>query len=202
QTIWTQCLPIIVRGTSDRFQMPWTPESFIQHFGSDKCKLVNCQDKSKHLSTLRDFFHLFSDAPDAVMPSLMLKDWPPTEHFRTVYSTLYDDFQKALPVPDYTESDGVFNIASHFLSNGVAPDLGPTLYVALPDKSLHRTTRLHLDATDAINILLHASPGPDGELGGTLWHIFSPEDSSSIRKFLTNGGYHCDHGDPIHSHNI
>ncbi|KDQ50664.1 hypothetical protein JAAARDRAFT_141628, partial [Jaapia argillacea MUCL 33604] len=108
------------------------------------------------------------------------QDWPPTQHFWTVYSTLYDDFQKALPVPDYTWSDGVFNITSHFPSNGVAPDLGPKLYVALPDKSFHGTTRLHLDATDTINILLHASPGPDGELGGALWHIFSPEDSSSI----------------------
>jgi lysine-specific demethylase 3 len=30
----------------------------------------------------------------------------------------------ALPIPNYTRRDGVLNLASHFATNAVAPDLG------------------------------------------------------------------------------
>lgn len=53
-----------------------------------------------------------------------LQDWPPSTDFKTAFPELYDDFSRATPVPNYVRRDGVLNIASHFPSNTVAPDLG------------------------------------------------------------------------------
>lgn len=81
------------------------------------------------------------------------------------------------------------------------------------------TTNLHLDVTDAINVMVYVSETRDmpyntemnavqraiidagcdihpGELPGALWHIFSPSDAEKIRKFLDKKGEQGD--DPIH----
>jgi lysine-specific demethylase 3 len=60
-----------------------------------------------------------------------LKDWPPSSDFRTAFPDLYEDFNRAVPVPNYVQRDGALNIASHFSGNTVAPDLGPRMYSAL-----------------------------------------------------------------------
>lgn len=52
------------------------------------------------------------------------KDWPPSTDFKTAFPELYEDFNRAVPVPNYVRRDGVLNVASHFPSNTVAPDLG------------------------------------------------------------------------------
>lgn len=52
------------------------------------------------------------------------QDWPPSTDFRTAFPELYEDFANATPVPNYVRRDGVLNLASHFPSNTVAPDLG------------------------------------------------------------------------------
>ena len=46
------------------------------------------------------------------------------------------------------------------------------------------STRLHLDLSDAVNILTYASSTTDGSPGYALWHIFAPEDSDHIRKYI------------------
>lgn len=52
------------------------------------------------------------------------QDWPPSTDFKTAFPELYADFSQAIPMPNYVRRDGVLNIASHFPSNTVAPDLG------------------------------------------------------------------------------
>lgn len=52
------------------------------------------------------------------------KDWPPSTDFRTAFPELFEDFNRAVPVPSYVRRDGALNVASHFPSNTVAPDLG------------------------------------------------------------------------------
>jgi len=47
------------------------------------------------------------------------------------FPELYEDFSKAVPVPNCVRRDGALNIASHFPSNTVAPDLGETFYFSL-----------------------------------------------------------------------
>ena len=55
------------------------------------------------------------------------KDWPPSADFRTTFPELYDEFNKVVPAPSYSRRDGAFNIASHFPSGTIAPDLGSLL---------------------------------------------------------------------------
>ena len=48
------------------------------------------------------------------------------------YPELFEDFLGALPVPEYTQRTGFFNLATHFPSNfAVQPDLGTLI-------SMHR----------------------------------------------------------------
>lgn len=64
-----------------------------------------------------------------------------------------------LPMPDFTRPDGALNYASRLPTNGNKPDLGPHLYCAYrgEDKDGIGTTKLHIEALDAINIMVYAS---------------------------------------------
>lgn len=42
----------------------------------------------------------------------------------------YDDLMKNLPLPEYSDPEGVLNLASHLPSFFVRPDLGPRLCCA------------------------------------------------------------------------
>jgi lysine-specific demethylase 3 len=48
------------------------------------------------------------------------------------------------------------------------------------------TTRLHMDMADALNIMVHAEPMPDGSPGYAAWDLFHSDDSDKIRQFLKN----------------
>jgi len=77
------------------------------------------------------------------------------------------------------------------------------MYNALGDSQNHLhqgSTRLHLDVTGAVNIMLYAADLPDGSPGGALWHIFAPEVASALREFMrTEPEIAYDGpGDPIH----
>ena len=52
------------------------------------------------------------------------QDWPPSTDFQSAFPELYADFSQAVPVPDFVRRDGVYNIASHFPTNSIGPDLG------------------------------------------------------------------------------
>lgn len=66
------------------------------------------------------------------------------------------------------------------------------------------STRLHMDMADAINIMLHAEPGPSGQPGVAAWDLFRAEDSERLRKFLRkrvrNGAQM--NNDPIHGQQV
>ena len=59
------------------------------------------------------------------------------------------------------------------------------------------STRLHLDASDAVNVLTHTS----SMSGYALWHIFAPEDTDRIRAYLNERATTRSRrmGDPIHN---
>jgi [histone H3]-dimethyl-L-lysine9 demethylase len=61
------------------------------------------------------------------------------------------------------------------------------------------STRLHLDMADAVNVMLHAAPTPDGKPGCAAWDLFRAEDSAKIRKFLKRKFKGQFQHDPIHS---
>lgn len=58
-----------------------------------------------------------------------VQDWPPSTDFKTAFPELFEDFSRAVPVPNYVRRDGTLNIASHFPANTISPDLGEHVYI-------------------------------------------------------------------------
>jgi len=68
------------------------------------------------------------------------------------------------PLPEYTRRNGTLNLASRLPVCFVKPDLGPKMYSAYgnaarrdPGDHLLSTTNLHLDVSDAVNILVYVA---------------------------------------------
>jgi hypothetical protein len=64
------------------------------------------------------------------------------------------------------------------------------------DNVHHGSTNLHMDLTDAVNVMMWAALNGK-KTGHALWHIF-PAVSGTLRKFLREEGF-TGHGDPIRS---
>lgn len=64
------------------------------------------------------------------------------------------------------------------------------------------STRLHMDMSDALNIMTYASPARDGSPGTAAWDLFRVEDSDKIRAFLKDKFRGQFLHDPIHSQQI
>ncbi|KAJ3516957.1 hypothetical protein NMY22_g14077 [Coprinellus aureogranulatus] len=198
--IWAFGEPVVVAGIERKFRVEWTPEYFMEEFGERECLITECELDSNKKTTVREFFGQFGryGREGGVWK---LKDWPPSADFKTAFPKLYKDFSDAVPVPDYVRRDGVCNIGSHFPTNAVAPDLGPKMYnawAANQNPGCKGSTRLHMDMADAMNVMLFASPCPDGSPGCAVWDIYRAEDSDKIRAFLRKKHNLGPHYDPIH----
>lgn len=216
QALWrTGGIPLVLTGMLDRFKLPWDPQYFIDMYGEELCLVHDCSDGSVQNATVAGFFSAFLD-PDGGGTSSKLKDWPPTADFKDTFPELFADFENALPYPSYTRRSGPLNLASHFPRNWIAPDLGPKMYNASPapdfvssdpGQEVIGTTNLHLDLTDAVNIMLYASGGHEDPLlsmdkgiplCGAVWDIFPPSSANKIRAYLRDCDPLSDVDDPIH----
>jgi len=199
--VWAKGEPLVVTGLLPRFHVQWSPEYFTSKYGSQSCLILECQTDQNKRVTVGEFFSWFGKY-EGRRDCWKLKDWPPSTDFRNVFPELYDDFSNATPVPNYVRRDGVLNLASHFPSNTVAPDLGPKMYNAMASfESLGSkgSTRLHMDMADAVNIMLYAAQTPDGRPGCAAWDLFKAEDAVKLRKFLRKKFKGQFQHDPIHS---
>lgn len=76
----------------------------------------------------------------------------------------FKDLMDTLPLPEYTQRNGTFNLASRLPDFFVKPDLGPKMYNAYGSALYPRigTTNLHLDISDAVNLMVYVGiPGDD-----------------------------------------
>ena len=121
--VWSQGAPLVVNGLGDKFGVRWRPEHFREKHGSQTCSIVECQTDASKRVTLGDFFGFFGKY-EGRTDTWKLKDWPTSSDFKTALPDLFEEFQKGVPMPYYSRKDGVLNIASHFPSNTVMPDLG------------------------------------------------------------------------------
>jgi hypothetical protein len=67
---------------------------------------------------------------------------------------------------------------------------------------IYGSTKLHMDLTDAVNIMVWAANCRDGSPGYALWHIFPPEAAEILRCFFQEEGFVVGSGDLIHLQNI
>ncbi|KAI0047285.1 Clavaminate synthase-like protein [Auriscalpium vulgare] len=203
--VWKKGIPLMVTGVLDKFQIKWNPSYFMQKYQSQTCSIVECQTDANKRVTVGEFFKMFG-AYEGRTECWKLKDWPSSTDFKTAFPELYEDFSKAVPMPNYCRRDGVLNIASHFPANTVAPDLGPKMYNAMSTSQAQGSkgsTRLHMDMADAVNIMLHTEPRADGSPGVAAWDLFRWEDADKLRKFLRRrNNTTATHQDPIHTQQI
>jgi hypothetical protein len=65
------------------------------------------------------------------------------------------------------------------------------------------STKLHMDLTDAVNVMLWAGQCSDGTPGYALWDIFPASASDIVRQFLQELGFgDVTMGDIIHSQSV
>ena len=143
----------------------WHPDSFNEEFGQKRSNLVDCMTGNE-LSRImmKEFWDGFEDVSKRLVDTengqdmlLKLKDWPPNAEFRKLMPKRFNDLMNALPIPEYTTYDGPFNLASHLPEFYVRPDLGPKMYCAYGSVRYAQkgTTNLHLDISDAINVMIY-----------------------------------------------
>ncbi|KAL4255390.1 hypothetical protein AB1N83_013032 [Pleurotus pulmonarius] len=175
--LWDQGIPFVVRDQAPGLRCDWSPAGLADVLGSDWCKVADCEDENYLKTALVDEFLLGLDEwNDRV---LKLKDYPTDQRLKSKSFILARDFQLALPVPAYSSEDGPLNIVNFFPINySNAPDLGPKMYAAMASKfgdEGHGSTRLHIDISDAVNIMAR---------GEALWHVFLSKDADQLKKYV------------------
>ncbi len=79
----------------------------------------------------------------------------------------FKDLMQGLPLPEYTHRTGVYNLTSRLPEFFVKPDLGPKMYNAYGSALYPSTgsTNLHLDVSDAVNVMLYVGIPTDDKEG-------------------------------------
>ena len=172
QDQWKRGQPVIVADVSKKLDMSlWHPDSFANDFGDEKNDLINCmtgnivpnQPMRKFWEGFEHFSRRLKD--DRGNPMLLkLKDWPPGEDFAEMLPSRFQDLMRVLPLNEYTHRTGSLNLPSRLPECFVRPDLGPKMYNAY-GSALHPTkgtTNLHLDISDAVNVMVYVGIPKDG----------------------------------------
>uniref|UniRef100_A0A182MP00 [histone H3]-dimethyl-L-lysine(9) demethylase n=1 Tax=Anopheles culicifacies TaxID=139723 RepID=A0A182MP00_9DIPT len=221
---WERGQPVMVSSVSSKMNMDlWMPASFGRDFGEEMNDLINCiNGKIVRGHQMKVFWDGFEEIAERLVDErerpmmLKLKDWPPGDDFAEMMPTRFYDLMKSLPLAEYTRREGRLNLASRLTSFFVRPDLGPKMYSAY-GSALHPTkgtTNLHLDISDAVNVMVYVGIPKDlsrrkyndkivklidledcdyltrqrirgrKELPGALWHIYHAQDADKIRALL------------------
>jgi [histone H3]-dimethyl-L-lysine9 demethylase len=174
QQQWQKGKPVIVANVNlNMREFIWSPKYFLMRFGQKKHSLVNCQNDTTIHRVQMKYFYEGYDSIQKRLPEncdkkmvLKLKDWPTSSDFADVMQDHFVDLMKAVPFAAYTTRGGKYNLVKYLHNFFTPPDLGPKMYSAygqeLPAKA--GSTNLHLDVSDAINILVHVSKPKDDEL--------------------------------------
>nr|XP_014091107.1 lysine-specific demethylase 3A-A [Bactrocera oleae]XP_014091108.1 lysine-specific demethylase 3A-A [Bactrocera oleae]XP_014091109.1 lysine-specific demethylase 3A-A [Bactrocera oleae]XP_014091110.1 lysine-specific demethylase 3A-A [Bactrocera oleae] len=224
QEVWKCGQPVMISEVARSLNLDlWRPEAFCKDFGDKPNDLINCLNGNLVPNQpMRYFWEGFQCIKKRLLDAngkpmlLKLKDWPPGDDFAEILPTRFADLMNGLPMPEYTLRTGNLNIASCLPKMFVPPDLGPKMYNAYgsalhPDKG---TTNLHLDISDAVNIMVYVGVPQDADskpqlvatqkaislggcdyltrarcqtpnvLPGALWHIFPARDADKIRDLL------------------
>ncbi|KAM4636089.1 putative JmjC domain-containing histone demethylation protein 2C isoform 2-T2 [Discoglossus pictus] len=163
---WKQGKTVVVSGTNKKMNASlWKSEAVSQDFGDHQGDLLNCKEGIVSSGKVKEFWDGFEDVSkrqklkNGETILLKLKDQPSGEDFKNMMSVRHEEFFKILPVPEYCNPDGRFNLASHMPSFFVRPDLGPRMcsaygVIATRDQDTG-TTNLHIEVSDLVNILVY-----------------------------------------------
>ncbi|XP_027629878.1 probable JmjC domain-containing histone demethylation protein 2C isoform X3 [Tupaia chinensis] len=163
---WKQGQPAVVSGMHKKMNISlWKAESISLDFGDHQADLLNCKDSIISNANVKEFWDGFEEVSKRQRTKsgetvvLKLKDCPSGEDFKNMMPARYEDLLKSLPLPEYCNPEGKFNLASHLPGFFVRPDLGPRLcsaygVAAAKDHDIG-TTNLHIEVSDVVNILVY-----------------------------------------------
>lgn len=162
---WQRGQPVLISNILDHLKRElWIPEAFSAEFGSEQSDFINCMTgklvPNREIST---FWDGFEDVEKRMKDNegrpmlLKLKDWPPDSDFKNIMPSRFEDIMKNLPLNAYTNRTGDLNIVKYLPSCFLHPDLGPKGYFAYgsPFFLKEGTTNLHLDVSDAVNVMCY-----------------------------------------------
>lgn len=162
---WQRGQPVLVSNVLDHLERKhWLPQSFSNEFGKEKSDFINCMNgnlvRNKDISVFWDGFEVVEKRlrdNEGTPMLLKLKDWPPDSDFKKIMPTRFDDIMKNLPMNNYTNRTGDLNIVKYLPQCFIHPDLGPKGYFAYgsPYYLKEGTTNLHLDVSDACNVMCY-----------------------------------------------
>lgn len=187
QNHWESGEPLHLTGFQNSFNLDWTPDLFITRYGHEPTELVDVIRREVCSSTVGEFFTGLKAGTANAMRHMKLNDWPDVGDFAVSLPELFQDFEQALPFPIYTRRQGHMNLAAWFPPQYVPPDLGPKLYCAgasSDSPGAQGTTVLHMDMTDAVNIMTWSGPKPGDRPGSAVWDVFPQEDTVKLRTYI------------------
>lgn len=143
----------------------WNPKIFREKYADTKTELINTETGEKVKCDMKQYWDGFDNLKkrkkdkDSKEMILKLKDWPPGSEFAEALPKQFSDLYSCIPLPEYTTHEGARNLAGRFpRSFGLVPDLGPKMYTAYGLASDEKgTTNLHLDMSDAVNIMVYVA---------------------------------------------
>ncbi|KAK3723792.1 hypothetical protein QZH41_007105 [Actinostola sp. cb2023] len=172
---WIEGKPILVSNIDKLLDDNlWSPESFEKEFGEEITDVVNCRTgKTVENFSVGAFWKGFECVKDRAVDScgepmlLKLKDWPPGDDFSEKLPSRFKNLMDHIPLPDYTRRDGLRNLVARLPTFFVKPDLGPKMYNAYGSAAhpTEGTTNLHIDMSDAVNIMVYVGVPRDEGAG-------------------------------------
>ena len=192
QDQWEKGKPIVVANTTRNIRKySWSPEYFSSRFGNEKHVMIDCQNGNAINRVAMKFFwdgfgsfrkRLPRDCEQKCV--LKLKDWPTSDDFSNVMKDHFEDIMKSVPLADYTNRNGKLNLVRYLPEYFSRPDLGPKMYSAYSQAhpSTQGSTNLHLDVSDAVNVMVHTSKPTDAHLAPKQYSI------NSLREALATAG--------------
>ena len=59
--LWSQGVPLLVKGLSSRFKLDWTPQYLSEQHGDQGCIVIDCQTDANKRITIKEFFNDFGN---------------------------------------------------------------------------------------------------------------------------------------------
>lgn len=183
QEQWKRGQPVLTRGVGNNLcPSLWHPSSFSRDFGSQNNDLINCvTGEVISDQPMYKFWDGFENASVRLcdkqgQPMLLkLKDWPSSADFAETLPDRFQDLMNCLPLKEYTLRNGKFNLAARLPECFVPPDLGPKMYTAYGNAGTEHkkvgTTNLHLDMSDAVNVMVYVAITKNCQKYDYDWHV-------------------------------
>lgn len=185
QASWRKHQPVLVSGSHQNMKRTiWRPQTLLQELRCQMIKTVNCtnQETVTELSS-SEFWDGFLCTLKRSETSDGLESIMKAETDLAKLKPLWmEDLYCNLPLPEYSRTDGKFNLVSYLPENTIQSQLLPKLWAAYSTKSKNYkigTNHLTTDPVDSFSMLIHTE-GTPGDCCSILKDVMLTVEEDSI----------------------